>query len=63
MQMYCNKQQPTISGDMNDMHFSYYFSNKTKKNSYLVNDKICIHVQTIDKLNSRNELKKYYKHF
>lgn len=58
MRMYCNKQQPTISGDMNDMHFSYYYSNKsTKKSVFFMNDRICIHVQTIDKLNSRNELK------
>lgn len=58
MRMYCNKQQPTISGDMNDMHFSYYYSNKsTKKSFFFINDRICIHVQTIDKLNSRNELK------
>lgn len=58
MRMYCNKQQPTISGDMNDMHFSYYCSNKsTKKSFFFINDRICIHVQTIDKLNSRNELK------
>lgn len=58
MRMYCNKQQPTISGDMNDMHFSYYCSNKsTKKSFFFIKDRICIHVQTIDKLNSRNELK------
>lgn len=62
MRMYCNKQQPTISGDMNDMHFSYYFSKKSTKTFFFINDRICIHVQTIDKLNSRNELK-YYKHF
>lgn len=57
MRMYCNKQQPTISGDMNDMHFSYYFSKKSTKTFFFINDRICIHVQTIDKLNSRNELK------
>lgn len=28
-----------------------------QKNLFFINDKICIHVQTIDKLNSRNELK------
>lgn len=28
-----------------------------QKNLVFINDKICIHVQTIDKLNSRNELK------
>lgn len=36
MRMYCNKQQPTISGDMNDMHFSYYFSNKSTKTFFLL---------------------------
>lgn len=57
MRMYCNKQQPTISGDMNDLHFSYYLSKKSTKTFFFINDRICIHVQTIDKLNSRNELK------
>lgn len=57
MRMYCNKQQPTISGDMNDLHFSYYFSKKSTKTFFFINDRICIHVQTVDKLNSRNELK------
>lgn len=28
-----------------------------QKNLFFINDKICIHVQTIDTLNSRNELK------
>lgn len=31
--------------------------NQQKNLFFFINDRICIHVQTIDKLNSRNELK------